>query len=311
MVKEWVRALDIQLQLISSLKTTSGQQYTRGFHLEASKANARPNADLGTDILGIIPGLSGALNRAETYYCTHDMQQVVEAAAVKLPRLPLQRFHLPTPDGFVVWAKPWDLIDRHGKTTKVVATLWSEGSNGVGLSCFSDKMVRDDFSDALRPDWDVLPRFHLSDTHGWPFGESWEERIRTIENLVGNLTDEELRGTRDLTSRMQSFWALCQGKISSIEMGRDRALERQARRINPTPDWGQVRIVNLRRRTPRDPARTGGHRTVEWSHRWMVSRHWAKRHTRNGLILVLIEAFPKGPPDKPLIIRDDVYILKR
>jgi hypothetical protein len=47
----------------------------------------------------------------------------------------------------------------------------------------------------------------------------------------------------------------------------------------------------------------------EWSHRWVVRGHWREQwYPSEGVHrLIWIEAFVKGPEDRPLIIKDTVF----
>lgn len=98
-------------------------------------------------------------------------------------------------------------------------------------------------------------------------------------------------------------------------------------------DDGQVRIVMLRREAGAPSPRVAGaddDSTVEWTHRWQVEPHWARRRvaTRDDAGNIIgsrsgaegtdwtyrrcwIERYEKGPTDKPLVLKDAVGVLKR
>lgn len=89
-----------------------------------------------------------------------------------------------------------------------------------------------------------------------------------------------------------------------------RAQARRAQRAGfPMQD---VVCITLRRElvgTESELAETSTEGKVNWSHRWMVSGHWANQwypslgvHRR-----IYIAPYIKGPEDKPLVIKDRVY----
>lgn len=82
------------------------------------------------------------------------------------------------------------------------------------------------------------------------------------------------------------------------------ARRRLARELDELPD---LRVIRLSTNASKPEARTG---TVEWSRRWMVRGHWRLQPfgpRRSLRRLQWIDAFIKGPDDKPLDVRPTVW----
>jgi hypothetical protein len=52
-----------------------------------------------------------------------------------------------------------------------------------------------------------------------------------------------------------------------------------------------------------------GNKLVDWSHRWIVQGHWRNQwYARAGEHRPKwIDPYPKGPEDKPLVLKDKIY----
>ncbi len=112
-------------------------------------------------------------------------------------------------------------------------------------------------------------------------------------------------------SRMTyAFFRLAEQRIATSEQAPVTHSARVlAERAQTTPD---VRIIQLRAKTKQSEAE-GGHRSVDWSHRWVVQMHkvrqWYPSEQRNKIILR--GPYVKGPADKPLIGGEVVRALIR
>jgi hypothetical protein len=89
----------------------------------------------------------------------------------------------------------------------------------------------------------------------------------------------------------------------------DRAAARRAAKtLEAVP---AITVITLRAPQAR-PKRDEGE-PIEWSHRWLVRGHWAKRWhpAEQAHRLHYIAEYVKGPPEKPLIVTDRVFNIVR
>ena len=109
-----------------------------------------------------------------------------------------------------------------------------------------------------------------------------------------------------LSTLATAFWLLAGHRLITTPREKpSRATRRRARREIQT-----VVVFALRRRSYPE---TDGTRHVDWSHRWWVRGHWRhqwypsqQRHKPKW-----IADHPKGPPDKPLVIKQRAFEVKR
>lgn len=113
-----------------------------------------------------------------------------------------------------------------------------------------------------------------------------------------------------LAHMMWVFWHLCQQTLAVTEDATSRPAARRWRKM-AFPK--RVTVITLRRAKAEHEAEgpAGG---VEWSHRWIVRGHWRMQPYGPGRTQrrpVFIHDHVKGPEDKPLIVSEKVYSLRR
>lgn len=109
---------------------------------------------------------------------------------------------------------------------------------------------------------------------------------------------------------VQALWALISQPIISEQIVRpiDPPARKTRKRLG---NGGTVRVLSIRQRQGHgEGGRSGGNGSREWSHRWVVRGFW--RMQRCGprgadRKRIWIDAYVKGPADKPLMIGDKVY----
>lgn len=76
---------------------------------------------------------------------------------------------------------------------------------------------------------------------------------------------------------------------------------------------GLVKVIQLRRLEPVAASTEPAERTVEWTHRWIVSGHWRNQYLPScGLQRQQwIDPHVKGPDDLPLVVKPTVYNVAR
>ena len=91
------------------------------------------------------------------------------------------------------------------------------------------------------------------------------------------------------------------------QLAREYALE--------APWMSDVKVIHLRRRESTPRQATDGAAGVDWQCRWIVNGHWTHQVCgpgRTGRRLKWIQAYPKGPADKPLRVpKTTVYVVDR
>ena len=70
-----------------------------------------------------------------------------------------------------------------------------------------------------------------------------------------------------------------------------------------------VKVIRLRHVTHKSPS--GESQPVDWSHRWVVNGHWRMQPTKTGVKRIWIMPHVKGPDDKPLVLKETVFVLDR
>jgi hypothetical protein len=278
--------------------------------------------------------LARSLATAPTYVLTADMAKLVRVAADGLTAgaicpVPVET-DLPTPSGFLLMEKPYELgVFGPDPTLKagMAALGWfpsvtayrsdetSQRGVGPGLGMVAFRL--------LSPG-DDLPGLSIIKPHdltGWTFGLPWVEAPSHEAFVASFDADDHPPGGyahpagADWRRFIYSVWHLCTERISP------RRASRHARRrwqhVPTGPNFGDVRVIDLRRYSMRggQPVGEGDPDYArQWSHRWVVSGHW---HTywagpgRTERVVRWLDPYVKGPLDKPLIIRDDVFLVRR
>lgn len=115
---------------------------------------------------------------------------------------------------------------------------------------------------------------------------------------VGKLRTD---GPDNIEKHVQCLWRLMAQTIATrTQVNPSRPVRRRLERAKV--DARRITVIALRR--PSSPG-TGEHRTVEWSHRWLVAGHWRKQwypsigtHRQ-----IWISPYVKGPEEAPLEVR--------
>jgi hypothetical protein len=286
-----------------------------------------------------------AIETGYTFYVSPQMEALVTAAAEALPDddtvIPSD---LPTPQGFLWIPGGLTVIDVRGRVLKYNGALWSAFGGGVFVWWLTDK-----YDDADTTNIEIRettpPRYWATLPQLTPNGESrvrfsaplpksigqtkvippeyrqsmrwdpeagglvfWTEKGYTSAELEEWLTPKV---QPDATFRwLLACWRLMQQSVARLD---DEPVPRQMRKLGRRaglPD-GNVTVIKLRS----SPSRGDGSSLVEWSHRWLRRGHWRSQpYKEDGHWVrrtIWIHPTVCGPDDKPLIIRDHVYDLRR
>lgn len=115
---------------------------------------------------------------------------------------------------------------------------------------------------------------------------------------------------------MKSFFLLVKQKVAIMHgQSPGRGVLRRMERSALMPEDGMVQVVTLRKERPTSPDEVTDGTPVNWTHRWLVTGHWHPYWVGSGSEKRLeprwIETYEKGPENKPLIIKDKVFVWKR
>lgn len=148
----------------------------------------------------------------------------------------------------------------------------------------------------------VMPWQYGRDERG---GTTDGARYDDTADAVGRLTLPDYKldrhDPRNIQRPVQCLWRLMQQTIATRDATEPtRPVRRRAARAS----FPERRITVIRLRRPHAPPSEDGARTVEWSHRWLVSGHWRWQPYKDGIRRqIWISPYIKGPDDKPLDIR--------
>lgn len=270
-----------------------------------------------------------------------DMWTLIEHAQREFQPEPLRETDLITPAGFILLPRPLLTKDIWGKTTSYRAIGWmpllqtravpespalemaselmgwGQEQTGIWLALYAHIDDPDDWMDsdkAAKAAMIGFPKLTLAHQAPWGFGRDYAHA--KPEQMAGMhpgsfyeqagvdwsaAIDSYVESMRSI----QALFRLLQQTIAVHRTERPpRATRRRAARLDyPEKD---VTVVYLRR--PRDdshPADREG-KTVEWSHRWIVSGHWRNQWyaSLGEHRQIWINPFVKGPEDQPLRIRE-------
>lgn len=272
----------------------------------------------------------GHLHGAYSYRVTPDMTDLVIAAADGLDDTDLfDRDLAPTGCGMVRFDKPLPLIDVRGRTMLVHWLLWGPLSDAdgpaIGMWAFNDIYTQADtystwhienYSDMV----DLVGRWGFIGATVVPSGEvlgpptiDLNDHTRDVVTADGDTPTEPT----NLARCLHALWLLLnQTIVATVDEPTSRHARKAMRRMK-MPDT--VTVIQLRRSAPTE---LEGESQVEWSHRWIVRGHWAwrvcgpdhpqARPYKDGFgVRLWIAPYQKGPADKPLIVTDKLYDLRR
>ena len=270
------------------------------------------------------------LGSAYSYRVTADMTDLVIAAAAGLDDT--DRFNrdlAPTGCGMVRFDKPLPLTDVRGRKMLVHWLTWgpiSVGNRpGIVTWAFNDLYTEPD-EYALRsmsqaPELvDHIGRWAFIGADVTPNGDPLgPPEMELNEHTRQQVTDDGDTPTPFTNERryLHALWLLLnQTIVARTDEPGSRHARKSMRRMK-MPDT--VTVIQLRRQSP--PSMEG-ESNVEWAHRWIVRGHWAWRvcgpdhpqaqpYKDGWGARLWIAPYAKGPEDKPLVVTDKLYDLRR
>jgi hypothetical protein len=166
---------------------------------------------------------------------------------------------------------------------------------------------------------------NLVEAQSWAQGVRWKEFDRDVvlEGLpedVASWSDLEHSGhvwfsVAKVRRLIYALWSLMAQPIAAprSERAGRQYRRRWERDVGTMPNYGDVRVVTLRRTMGDGGGETDDVFGREWTHRWVVRGHWRNQwYPSEGVHrMVWIAPFVKGPEDKPLIVKDTVFSVVR
>lgn len=263
---------------------------------------------------GVRRVIAESFAEAELYWVSPEMTDVIVSLAPTIPDCTPQP---PVECAFVVFARSIPGTDAEtGTPIYTSAFLWHQvemwrigESLAIETYAWRDlvalyRSMPEKLQERYR---EVLPtRMHPTGRSDWPLGTM----ISDFSMLGDDESDTMKASMVEDRKLLATFWALCSQRIVIETRERPytrqqvRQAERQGRRLE------DIRVIRLREPTRKT---TEGSRDVEWSHRWIVGRHWRNQWypSSDEHRPKLIEAYQKGPADKPLKVRETVRALVR
>jgi len=285
----WSSALDTQLELIRWWRSDEGATYATVIGAtDEERAEVRQGVADKAAVSGqfqrgakLATDLAELLDHSATYWVSEEMGRFLFHAHEDIPIRHLALEDLPLPGGFVYFDSPL-VFEVEGGSVAIGALMWHRYDKD--RSC-------------------DLVAYHRDATRNPPLG---------FQTSV--IWDEGEPPGGSLTRLLQTFWILSSQRIAQAEVRQaDRPTRRRAQRANFAIPEDGIRVVTLRRLEEHRQADDGPHGMVDWSHRWIVSGHWRNQwypsdeeHRPKW-----IEPYPKGPDDKPLVLKDRVYRFSR
>jgi hypothetical protein len=250
---------------------------------------------------------------AELYWVSPEMTDVIIAMAPTIPDCLPQ---VPVKTAFVVFGRSIPGTDAEdGGEIHTSAFLWGEvelfkvgACLDINSYAWRDQVAAySSLPEKLQARWREVMPSRLMPTGGsqWPYHALLSDFSSLGDEAGTTMTNSMVEDRRILAT----FWALCSQRIA-IETRERPSRQQQRRAQREGRKLDEIRVIRLRE--PASHSATSS-RDTEWSHRWIVGSHWrnqwyAKDQTHRPK---LIEAYVKGPEDKPLKIRETVRALVR
>lgn len=236
--------------------------------------------------------LHDAILGAELWWVSSDMVALIESAAPSMPQQPMMPGDQPCLRGLAFLGTPLcdpDIGNNGVENVYTNALLWMPIRN---------KAVKKDSLTIISMAWTGVE-------YGWlaTGQESWY--------LGETPSDGREPSDRMDRARIATLWTLAQQKRISdgAEPHADRSSTRRTVRAGLPPDAAKVRTLDIRKPAGSHDGKGG---TVEYSHRWVVSGHWRNQWmpSRGVHRAQWIAPHVKGPDDKPLVVREDVRVVR-
>lgn len=285
--------------------------------------------------------MSRNLPTAKLWWVEPEACDLLASAAPTWPdEAVLDMGELPTPCGLAVFAHDFIGSDAdpeaEGRDVYVSAILWAPANlppradrpaSGISIAMFS-RLVLEDGLTSNQMEWAHKDLYALAeslrDRRGATVTEGGEAVAGHLFSFVGRtdwldgwpasrILSDNPHGDNPHTAAsmaedrklLASLWQLTRSKF--VESTTTKPRRHIARRSERKGLDASVRVLSLGGERTHHPVTAG---TTEWKHSWVVSPHWRWQPCgpgRSERRLVLVDAYYKGPADKPLIGGERVW----
>lgn len=231
---------------------------------------------------------------AENYYVSADMVEMASAAEATWPdgeTIDLGAFDTIASAGFMLAAAPFYVIEVTNQSR-----TWAEEWHVRGFA-WSVVPVDHGYSIAVLP---LAAPVGAENVQPIIANEGGELMVHTIVTGRGDPPVD------DFPYIVPIMWMLMQQPI--VRQRDEHVTRAEVKRCRRVGLPSTLKVVTLRRELI-GPVPHGTPGPRDWSHRWMVSGHWANLAVGKGRLQrrrTWIPAYVKGPADKPLVIKDQV-----
>lgn len=315
MTPNWQIALGAHAEVLAFRASSPGDRYARGWVRDRFERYGKTAASSAA--LALAEAVEDLLV-SEPIYVTEEMQALVYLAMETFDESePLHEDDLFLRSGFAYLEHQLVHLDILGKKLGFRAISWH----------LCEALV-DDENRPGPSQWETAIKMilwsHLDDPDDYPFPEWMVTELRSRGEMwsIAHATTLPLRMTNNLSETtgegdpkavwLTFFRVLNRLMGETIVVKEKRTVERAAwrRAKRKGLDVRTVRVVELRRRTEKAEAHENGHR--EYSHQWINSGHWRRQPYKGGVYRQKwIHAYVKGPKDKPLVVKDRVWVFDR
>lgn len=273
------------------------------------------------------------LNEARTVFVApHVCDEVFDRGAAYDP-IPLLESMMPEPSGLAVFGKAFPYVDydmtivrdhgpEHLPAIPLRAIAWNvsdhvtapdgTSTRGLVLWLYTDSGMQS--KEEFRKQYGAYPPPCLViDFTGWAFDLEWRVGPWEINpDSPAPLFHETRPHIAQVRMLIMALWDVMEERLTSVRPPRPqrRRWERSGKKI---PEDGEVKIIHLRAYEGRRYLNRNGEE-VMWSHRWVVTGHWAWRACKcheEGRHRVYIAPYVKGPESALLVIKEKIVSVDR
>jgi hypothetical protein len=262
---------------------------------------------------------------AEAFHVSADMTKVIQHAAEGLDESDVTNAALaPSSSGLVRFDGGLRIIVGEIDTW-VDWILWRAGATGVTYILMMDAVDRPEegvtTAVASSVSQKVFGRWRWTQIVSRPNGLSLGPSVlpeyvsrgdaHDPVEISGNIAEMPVTNTARL---LHAFWLMIDQQITVVSTQRPHPSVKPGLKKARMPKDSKVTVVELRKhRYAKRPDEAEGS-AVEWSHRWLVRGFWrwqAHGEGRKERKRIWINDHVRGPEDKPLVIKNQVFDLRR